>query len=109
MGPENDSAFIAVLTTTGRVTGKEHSRKLKAVRYNGRIYFSRHRPDSDWFRNIAKNPGVTVQLGGKKIQGRARIVDDDLLSQKISELKYPGEERARERRVTVEVTLCERR
>ncbi len=107
MGPENGSTFIAVLTTTGRVTGREHSKTLKAVMYDGRIYFSRHRPDSDWFKNIAKNPGVTVQLGGRRIRGDARIVGDGPLSQKISELKYPGEERARERRVAVEVTLCE--
>ena len=101
------SAFIAVLTTRGRVTGREHSKTLKAVKYNGRIYFSRHRPDSDWFKNIAAGGEVSVQLGSARLHGRATIVRDEALSQRISELKYPGERRAGEKRVVVEVTLCE--
>ena len=107
MSFENDSTFIAVLTTIGRVTGKEHAKMLKAVKHNDRIYFSRHKPDSDWFKNILKNSNVIVELGEQKFQGDAKPVKDEKLSQKISELKYPGEERAREKRVTIEVTLYE--
>ena len=40
-----------------------------------------------------------------KLPGKARKVTDDNLSAKISQLKYPGEERAKEPRVTIEVTL----
>jgi len=47
----NNQVFKAVLTTEGRKTGKEHSVWLRAVRYNDRIYFSRHKPDGDWFQN----------------------------------------------------------
>jgi hypothetical protein len=37
--------------------------------------------------------------------GKASLVTDEKLNQKISQLKYPGEKRADEKRVTIEVTL----
>ena len=37
--------------------------------------------------------------------GNASIVTDEELNKKISQLKYPGEERANEKRVAIEVTL----
>ena len=37
--------------------------------------------------------------------GKAKLVTDEELSKKISQLKYPGEEKAKEKRVTIEVTL----
>jgi len=33
------------------------------------------------------------------------LATDEELGKKISQLKYPGEERAKEKRVTIEVTL----
>ena len=99
--------FKAVLTTKGRKTGKEHSVWLRAVSYNERIYFSRHRPDGDWFQNASVNPDVKINFEDKQFVGKASIVSDEELSKKISKLKYPGEERAKEKRVVLEVTLCE--
>lgn len=104
---ETNQIFKAVLTTKGRKTGKEHSVWLRAVRYNGKIYFSRHRPDGDWFQNASLNPDVKINFDNKQISGKAVIVTDEELARKISELKYPGEERAKEKRVVLEVTLCE--
>ncbi|MDX1595554.1 MAG: nitroreductase/quinone reductase family protein [Nitrosopumilaceae archaeon] len=95
------------LTTFGRKTGKEHIVWLRGVKYSGKYYFSRHKPDSDWFQNAVKNEDVVIDTGESKVRGKARQVLDEKLSQKISELKYPGEERAKEKRVTIEVTLCE--
>lgn len=100
------SAFRAILTTRGRSTGREHSVRLLAVRHDDRIYFSRHRPDSDWFQNAVADPRVVVRIGGTAIAGRARRVTDESLASTISGLKYPGERRARERRVVIEVTPC---
>ena len=105
MLPGDGSAFTAVLTTRGRVTGRGHSKTLRAVMHNGRIYFSRRRPDSDWFRNAAANPEVEVRIGREARRGSARVVEDQALLRRISELKYPGQERAAEGRVAVEVTL----
>ena len=69
-----DSPFRGILTTKGRVTGKEHQVMLRGVKYDNKIYFSRHRPDSDWFQNALANPAVKVSYNNlnfeqKKNQG----------------------------------------
>lgn len=78
---------------------------LRAVNYNEKIYFSRHRPDGDWFQNAIVNPQVKIQYNDTVFTGQAKLVKDEELNRKISELKYPGEERAKEKRVTIEITL----
>jgi len=78
---------------------------LLAVNYKEKIYFSRHRPDGDWFKNVLKNPKVKIEYNNFVFLGNARLVTDEELSKKISQLKYPGDERAKEKRVTIEVTL----
>lgn len=95
--------FRATLSTVGRKTSKTHSVTLLAVKYNEKIYFSRHRPDSDWFKNALANPKVTVSYGGIEHSGRANLVKDEELNRHISHLKYPGKDRANEKRVTIEV------
>ncbi len=100
-----DELFRPILITRGRKTGREHPVMLRAVNYNGKIYFSRHRPDGDWFRNVLANPDVKIQYNDETFTGRAQLVEDPELGRKISMLKYPGEERAKEKRVTIEVTL----
>lgn len=105
--PKNGSTFIATLTTTGRTSGRKHSKPLKAVMYNNKIYFSRHRPDSDWFKNTMANPEVIVHIQNQKQSGIAiAVIHDTNLLQKISDLKYPNQKKAQEKRVAVEVTLC---
>ncbi len=100
-----EELFRPILVTEGRKTGKEHGVMLRAVNHNGKIYFSRHRPDGDWFQNAIANPQVKIQYNDTVFTGQAKLVEDEELSRKISELKYPGEERAKEKRVTIEVTL----
>ena len=100
-----EKLFRPILITKGRKTGKEHKVMLRAVNHNGKIYFSRHRPDGDWFQNALKNPLVKIQYNDNVFIGNAKLVTDEILNKKISYLKYPGEERAKEKRVTIEVTL----
>jgi len=100
-----EELFRPILVTKGRKTGKEHSVMLRAVNYNGKIYFSRHRPDGDWFKNVLTNPEVKIQYNDLIFSGKAKQVTDEELGKRISELKYPGEKRAKENRVTIEVTL----
>ncbi len=78
---------------------------LRAVNYNGKIYFSRHRPDGDWFKNAVTNSDVKIEYNNEIFTGKAELVKDEELDIKISTLKYPGEERAKEKRVTIQVTL----
>ena len=101
----SEELFRPILVTKGRKTGKEHGVMLRAVNHNGKISFSRHRPDGDWFQNAIVNPQVKIQYNDTVFTGQAKLVEDEELNKKISELKYPGEERAKEKRVTIEVTL----
>ena len=100
-----ESLFQATLVTRGRVTKQPHSVILRGVNYNDKIYFSRHRPDSDWFKNIITNSVVVIKYQDSSYSGIAKIVTDEDLNKKISLLKYPGEKRADEKRVAVEITL----
>lgn len=100
-----DEVFRAVLSTKGRKTGKIHSVMLRAVKHNEKIYFSRHRPDGDWFKNAMENPDVIIEYDNSRHAGKAKLVEDEKLEQKISQLKYPGEKRADEKRVAIEITL----
>lgn len=98
-----EKSFIANLATIGRKTGKEHTVLLRLVFYNGKFYASRRNPGGDWLKNIAKNPCVTIEVEGRKVAGKASIVNDEELSRKISSLKY-GDERSTMERIIVEIT-----
>jgi len=100
-----EKLFRPILTTKGRKTGKKHSVMLLAINYKEKIYFSRHRSDGDWFKNVLVNPEVKIEYNNFIFLGKAKLVTDEELSKKISQLKYPGEDKAKEKRVTIEVTL----
>jgi F420H(2)-dependent quinone reductase len=102
-----ENVFRAILSTKGRKTGRRHSVMLRAVKYNEKIYFSRHMPDGDWFKNAMVNPDVIIEYNNLTFTGKANLVKDEKLEQKISQLKYPGEKRADEKRVVIEITLYE--
>jgi len=102
---KNNQAFKALLTTKGRKTGKEHSVMLRAVLYDDKIFFSRHKPDGDWIKNAMSDSDVRVEFDDSSFSGKAVLVSDEILAKKISELKYPGEERAKESRVVLQVSL----
>ena len=103
----DENVFRVILNTKGRKTGRHHSVMLRAVKYNNKIYFSRHRPDGDWFKNAIANPDVTIEYNNMMYRGKANLVKDEKLEQKISQLKYPDEKRANEKRVAIEITLYE--
>jgi hypothetical protein len=102
-----ERTFQVLLITKGRKTGKPHSVMLRAVRHNGKVYFSRHRPDGDWFKNAISYPDVKIRYNDVTYTGKAKKVTDEGLEKKISQLKYPGEKRASEKRVAIEITLDE--
>jgi len=62
-------------------------------------------PDGDWFKNALANPDVRIEYNDMVMSGKAKLVTDEEFSKKISELKYPGEERAKEKRVAIEITI----
>lgn len=93
------------LQTVGRKTGQTHTVKITAVLHNGGYYFTRHRPDSDWFLNALHNPGVVIYFDhNRTVHGTAEQIHDASLTSLISGLKYPNDPRAEERRVAIKVT-----
>ena len=100
-----EKLFRPILITKGRKSGREHGVMLRAVNHNGKIYFSRHKPDGDWFQNALVNPIVKIQYNDEIFIGNAKLITDEKLNEEISYLKYPGEERAKEKRVAIEITL----
>jgi deazaflavin-dependent oxidoreductase (nitroreductase family) len=69
------SAPYAYLTTIGRRTGRPHRIEIWFASEKGRMYLlSGGRDRSDWVRNIAANPHVTVELGGETHAGMAQIL-----------------------------------
>lgn len=100
-----NGVFKAALTTKGRKTGKNHTVLLRAVVHDGKIYFSRRNQNSDWLKNAIANPEVTVSFDDKTHSGIASLVTDRTLAKKISELKYPGEKRAQDSRIVLQVEL----
>ena len=101
-----EGAFKAVLVTIGRKSGKEHAVEARAVFYNGKFYFSRRNPNSDWLKNAIQNPNVKISYQGKLIDGIALLVSDQELCRKISHMKY-ADKRSEEVRIVLQVSPCE--
>lgn len=101
---EEGSSVIGYLTTTGRVTGRLHTVSLRLVYHRGKVYASRRDAQSDWCRNLLKNPNVTVEIQGQQFRGTAQLVTDEALCREISRLKY-GDQRRLEKRTVIEISL----
>ncbi|HZS73373.1 MAG TPA: nitroreductase/quinone reductase family protein [Candidatus Nitrosotalea sp.] len=101
-----DGTFKAILVTIGRKTGKEHAVEIRVVFYQGKFYFSRRNPNSDWLKNALANPSVKVKYQEQTISGTALLVEDQQLCKKISQMKY-SDKRSEESRIVLEVTPCE--
>jgi deazaflavin-dependent oxidoreductase (nitroreductase family) len=65
------------LTTTGRVSGRPHEIEIWfGVRDNSLYLLSGGRHDSDWVKNLLKDPAVTVRIARHVFSGTARLVMD---------------------------------
>lgn len=66
------------LTTRGRVTGKPHEIEIWFGAQNRSIYLlSGGGHDSDWVKNMRKDPNVQVRIARKYFEGAARLVQDE--------------------------------
>lgn len=86
-----DEAFCYI-TTTGRVTGRPHEIEIWFGKRDSTIYMLSGGGDrSDWVRNIAANPEVSVRIGVVRFRGRGRTVTDqeeDALARRLLLEKY---------------------
>jgi deazaflavin-dependent oxidoreductase (nitroreductase family) len=65
------------LTTRGRVTGRPHRIEIWFAIDDGTLYMlSGGGRRSDWVKNLLETSSVTVEVGGVRLDGRARIVVD---------------------------------
>ncbi|HJU98262.1 MAG TPA: nitroreductase family deazaflavin-dependent oxidoreductase [Jiangellaceae bacterium] len=72
---------ILILTTKGRVSGKERDTPLIFREHDGRYLVvasnGGNRDHPSWFKNLRANPDVTVQVKGDRFAARARAADAD--------------------------------
>ena len=82
------------ITTTGRKSGKAHTKPIWFVYDQGRLYLqSGQEGKSDWYQNLKKNPQMTLKIGTVTFQGKAKFIDDQKETERIHRLfsaKYIG-------------------
>jgi deazaflavin-dependent oxidoreductase (nitroreductase family) len=83
------------LTTTGRVSGLPRRIEIWFALEGRTLYMlSGGGERSDWVRNVRAAPAVTVEIGGRVLAGKGRLVDDereDALARRVVHDKYaPG-------------------
>ena len=82
------------ITTTGRKSGKAHTKPIWFVYDQGRLYLqSGKEGKSDWYQNLKKNPQMTLKIGTVTFQGKAKFIDDQNETERIHGLfsaKYIG-------------------
>lgn len=68
---------VCYLTTTGRRTGRPHRIEIWFEAGDDVVYMlAGDAQRSDWVRNILANPDVTLEVAGRTLATRARVVDD---------------------------------
>ncbi|MBN1285989.1 MAG: nitroreductase family deazaflavin-dependent oxidoreductase [Anaerolineae bacterium] len=68
---------VLILTTTGRKSGLRRETPLQYEENDGVYYVAAARgPNADWFRNLAANPNVQVQVGTRRFDARAEPITD---------------------------------
>jgi deazaflavin-dependent oxidoreductase (nitroreductase family) len=64
------------LTTTGRRSGQPRRITIWFACDGGKIYLAGGRKVPHWSRNIRKNPGVEIEIGGVRFKGKARVLEE---------------------------------
>ena len=64
------------LTTTGRVSGRPHEIEIWFAAENNSVYLLSGSQESDWVKNLLKDPAVTLRIARHTFTGTARVVDD---------------------------------
>lgn len=83
---------IALLTTTGRKSGRPFTTPLMALEDGERIIVFASKAgapsDPDWYRNLLANPRVTVEFGTEKYEAEARVITgperDELYARQVA-------------------------
>lgn len=65
------------LTTTGRVTGNPHDIEIWFGAQNRSVYLMAGDHNSDWVKNLRKDPHVTLRIAKYHFNATARLVNDE--------------------------------
>ena len=65
------------LTTKGRLSGRPHEIEIWFGVQNNSVYLLSGSHNSDWVKNLLKDPLVTVRIAKHTFTGTARIVNDE--------------------------------
>ena len=75
------------LTTTGRKSGKSHTKPIWFVYDQGRLYLQAGKGGkTDWYQNLKKNPRMTLKIGTVTLSGKAKFIIDAKESERIHDL-----------------------
>jgi deazaflavin-dependent oxidoreductase (nitroreductase family) len=77
-------AGFAVLTTTGRKTGKTRRKCIRAIRRDNKAYIVSIFP-SAWLTNVRANPNVRLRVRGGRFGGVARELREGTEAQRAME------------------------
>ena len=65
------------LTTTGRRSGEPHRIEIWYAAAGDTLYMlAGGATKSDWVRNLAADPSVSIELAGEVLAARARVIED---------------------------------
>jgi deazaflavin-dependent oxidoreductase (nitroreductase family) len=64
------------LTARGRKSGEPRTVTIWFALGDGKVFLTGDAKGPNWLRNARANPDVTVQIGGTRLRGRARVVND---------------------------------
>ena len=74
------------LTVKGRKSGQEISRPVWFVHEDDKLYLLPVQgSDTNWYRNVLKNPKVKISAQRKELSGEARTITDDKKVKEIVE------------------------
>lgn len=69
-------AETVVLITRGRKTGRPHEATVWCVLEDGMVWL-RTDHDSDWYRNLQRDPGCRIRVGDIEIAATNEPIDDE--------------------------------
>ena len=76
-GPALKWIPLLILTTEGRSSGQARHVVVEYRRHGSKFYIvSGWGKNTDWYKNVLRNPRVTIQLGGEVLDAKAIPVDN---------------------------------
>jgi deazaflavin-dependent oxidoreductase (nitroreductase family) len=80
--------LVLLLTTTGRKSGLPRTTALQYEEVDGAIYLGSSKgTQADWFKNLVKNPCVSIRVKSRQFSGKAEAVTDPVVIADFLELR----------------------